>query len=532
MRPPDSRQTVHVYYMIALQTTDVLMATLAREKGEMLETLLTKGTNEKLRSLLEGNDSNEVHPEVSDGEDEIPAKGKKTRASRLAKTIGKNTTIKGKASTTSKRNVQATSEDEISADEKVTEPAVATQRAVQSPTEKADQPKGKGKAANQWAVQSPTGKAAKSKGKAKVKSKEFVESSGEEASTQRAAQSPAQEVAEPAKRGRGKASGPQLGASLKGRTQQRAAARDTKWNASGEDGDLGEQPHKVSLAPRATSSDDSSENPSENPSDESSEEDSARPAAGGSGSGDTHPVSPTAPRHSQQPAVDDVSMEDDTDDSNSISPPPCGQPKNGAAVLPTGTQTTTGATQGSSDVTMSGWEDTLQLDIRTPRNIDIRDGTVWPPFSPLAASTQLVDDSMIEDDPPAQSINEDDSISMFESDGEDTPPRNLSRKHMRSPNERSPQKERRPRKRQAAEESDGEDFSAQMADVRGSSPTPNHYDLATRATSQPNETVPSLAFKPIVSKKVAMRGKAGSSKGGSSRSSKGGSSRASGSTRA
>ncbi|KAF9494556.1 hypothetical protein BDN71DRAFT_1507539 [Pleurotus eryngii] len=43
---------VHIYYLIALQTTDVLMSTLAREKGEMLETLLTKGTNPTLQKIL------------------------------------------------------------------------------------------------------------------------------------------------------------------------------------------------------------------------------------------------------------------------------------------------------------------------------------------------------------------------------------------------------------------------------------------------------------------------------------------------
>ncbi|KAF4567081.1 hypothetical protein EYR36_010697 [Pleurotus pulmonarius] len=98
---------------------------------------------------------------------------------------------------------------------------------------------------------------------------------------------------------------------------------------------------------------------------------------------------------------------------------------------------------------------------------------------------------------------------------EGTPP--PTRKHDRSPEQVSPRTDRRARKRTALQaESEGEDFTTQMADVSDSSPAKNPYDLATGATSQVDEPVPPLAFKPIRSKKQGMRGKPGSSKAGPS----------------
>ncbi|KAJ8474911.1 hypothetical protein ONZ45_g15788 [Pleurotus djamor] len=69
---------VHIYYLLALQTTDVLMTTLAREKGEMLDTLLTRGGNEELEKLLKGVNSKDLGND--DALDIDPATGSSSTA--------------------------------------------------------------------------------------------------------------------------------------------------------------------------------------------------------------------------------------------------------------------------------------------------------------------------------------------------------------------------------------------------------------------------------------------------------------------
>lgn len=433
---------VHVYYLIALQTTDVLMSTLAQEKGEMLQTLLTKGTNPTLQRILDGEDDDD---DVELGVDEVSAS-----KARSAKVSG--------GGKTKRKPMPATTKS-------------TTTRAAQPPAAPA-----------------------KRKGKTTAKSSEFVESSSSEestdeeiakgkgkgkSSTKRGAQPPAaQEPAKPKAKAKAtkKRASKEPEANMKKRSQHRAAARDAKKGTSNDD-----EQSEVDLVPRPV-----------------------KRSAGSSSDEDVGQQSPPV-RASQQATSDHASQGDDgaamdVDSRIPLTPPPCGQRMRAALPTPTGTQAftqTTGATQGSLfDDPISDWVATQDLNIRTPHAIDIRDGSIHPPFPP---------------------------------DG--------NRKHTRSPNEQSPRKDSRPRKRttRSQAESDGEDFTMQMADIRVSSPTPTPFHLATGATSQVDEPVPSLALKPIRSKKKdALRPKpAGSSKKDALRGKAAGSSRThgSGSTR-
>ncbi|KAJ8694432.1 hypothetical protein PTI98_009356 [Pleurotus ostreatus] len=205
----------------------------------------------------------------------------------------------------------------------------------------------------------------------------------------------------------------------------------------------------------------------------------------------------------------------------SVTPPPCGQPPRATQAPPSSMQTT-GATQGSTGTdpmshlppvvhppsdALAEWRETLREFIRESQfEVDENVLVGTPPLSNSGLDANMLaasinDISMYEESPPPPSGG--------------TPPR--SHKHSRPPEEVSPKADRRAHKR-TAPSSEGEDFTTEMAGVRDSSPTNNNpYNLAIGATSQVDEPVPPLAFKPIKSKKDGMRSKTGSSKAGSSK---------------
>ncbi|KAF7416476.1 hypothetical protein PC9H_002742 [Pleurotus ostreatus] len=74
---------VHVYHLVALGTTDVLMSTMAREKGEMLATLFSKEKNEKLEEVFYGISKKNA---VSDSDQEEDDDDKKKKKKALPKT--------------------------------------------------------------------------------------------------------------------------------------------------------------------------------------------------------------------------------------------------------------------------------------------------------------------------------------------------------------------------------------------------------------------------------------------------------------
>ncbi|KAF9494555.1 hypothetical protein BDN71DRAFT_1507538 [Pleurotus eryngii] len=363
--------------------------------------------------------------------------------------------------------------------------------------------KGKGKATTKQAAQLPAAEdPAKRKRKAKAKSRELVESSAVEESTK---EEPAKGSGKAKGKGKAKASMKRASkepeAKVKKRTQHRAAARDAKKGTS-DGGDQSQEelvPRPVKGSTGSSSDEDlgkqtvtawASQRPTEydDPAMDIDDQSQAVPLSSEGSDNDRNLEQPTED-------VDSLMVGDgpamDIDVCLSLTPPPCGQPMRLALPTPTGMQTPTqtGATQESFDNdTILDWVATQELNIRMPHTIDIRDGSIHPPF------------------PPAR-----------------------NRKHMHSPNQ-SPQKGGHPRKRTApshAESDDGEDFTTQMADLRGSSPTNTPFDLATGASSQLDEPVPSLTLKPIRSKKkdtMGVKKAAGSSKAS-------GSSKAAGSSR-
>ncbi|KAJ8688852.1 hypothetical protein PTI98_013597 [Pleurotus ostreatus] len=90
---------VHVYHLLALGTTDVIMARMARQKGEMLKTLLSKEKNEKLEAVFYGR-SNKNAEQDSEPEDDDDDSGKKKKAkppppkTRTARGAAKNAALK------------------------------------------------------------------------------------------------------------------------------------------------------------------------------------------------------------------------------------------------------------------------------------------------------------------------------------------------------------------------------------------------------------------------------------------------------
>ncbi|KAF4584742.1 hypothetical protein EYR38_001973 [Pleurotus pulmonarius] len=88
---------VHVYHLLALGTTDVIMARMARQKGEMLKTLLSKEKNEKLEAVFYGR-ANKNAAMDSEPEDDDDDSGKKKKAkgppkTRTARGVAKNAAL-------------------------------------------------------------------------------------------------------------------------------------------------------------------------------------------------------------------------------------------------------------------------------------------------------------------------------------------------------------------------------------------------------------------------------------------------------
>ncbi|KAJ8463834.1 hypothetical protein ONZ45_g17445 [Pleurotus djamor] len=71
---------VHVYHLLALGTTDLMMTTLAKEKGDMLDDFFSRERNAKLEKLLSGDDDD-------DGTEMYEVKGPSTRGA------GKSTAV-------------------------------------------------------------------------------------------------------------------------------------------------------------------------------------------------------------------------------------------------------------------------------------------------------------------------------------------------------------------------------------------------------------------------------------------------------
>ncbi|KAF9491153.1 hypothetical protein BDN71DRAFT_1510617 [Pleurotus eryngii] len=521
------QKPVHVYYLIALQTTDVLMSTLAQEKGEMLQTLLTKGTNPALQKILDGEDDDDDTDLQIEVEGDEPKKSRSSKASGSGKP--RKPTKAAKKAATRSRTKQA-----------ALKPATDEESMEETERELA-KGKGKAKATTKQAAQSPAQEEPKKKRqkskKPTVKSKELIESSGEEAAEEAAKEKAKMKVTaqravqpltaeeEPEKgRVKRKATAQRAAqppeANVKKRTQDRAAVRDSKKGMSDGDEEGDEDLGKQAAAARD--------------SQQSDEEKQAAAAL--------------AP---QQPAEDDASLSGGDDQamdvdepaqprepSYSLTPPPCGQPR---SVTPTHTGTSpietqmTAATQGSSNGDpITNWDATQDLQLRTPRLVDICDGTFHPPYPDppdpnaprghtfsgyLETFNNMLFNPDSESQPAFDPINTPPGSPYHPPSGPPSPtgsPPGTSshpRKHTHSPGQVSPTENRRPRKRTAPPSEEGEDFTKEMEGVRDSSPTTSAFDLATGATSHVDEPVPPLALKPIRSKKKGvMRGKAGSSK--------------------
>ncbi|KAF9493261.1 hypothetical protein BDN71DRAFT_1432613 [Pleurotus eryngii] len=197
---------VHIYYLIALQTTDVLMFTLAQEKGEMLETLLTKGTNLKLQKIL---DNEEDEDDIDLGVEED--RPKKVSGSRMPKKKLMAATTKASMKQAPSRPVtdkeESTKEKHVKGNRKATAKQAAQPPAVEDPV--------------------------KRKRKAKAKSREFVELSTVEESMK---EESVKGLGRVKRKGKAKVSMKQVSkkpeAKVKKRMQHCAAARDAKKDMS------------------------------------------------------------------------------------------------------------------------------------------------------------------------------------------------------------------------------------------------------------------------------------------------------------
>ncbi|KAF9488813.1 hypothetical protein BDN71DRAFT_1533579 [Pleurotus eryngii] len=316
---------VHVYYLIALQTMD----------GEMLETLLMKGTNLTLQKIL-NDEEEEEDIDLGVEEDKL----KKASGSRMPKK--KLTAATMKALMKRAPSMPMTDEEESTGEE---------------PT------KGKGKVMMKQAAQLPAVEdPVKRKRKAKAKSREFVELSAAEESMK---EEPVKGSGKAKGKGKAKASMKRASkepeAKVKKRTQHHAVARYAKKGTS----DGGNQSQEE-LVPRfvkestGSSSDEdlgkqmvtawASQQPTEydDPAMDIDDQSQAVPPSSKGSDND---------RDLEQPAEDVNSLmvgdspAMDVDIRLSLTPPPCGQPMRLALPTPTGMQTLTqtGATQGSFD---------------------------------------------------------------------------------------------------------------------------------------------------------------------------------------
>ncbi|KAF9487612.1 hypothetical protein BDN71DRAFT_1594410 [Pleurotus eryngii] len=110
---------VHVYHLVSLRTTDVLMSTMAREKGEMLRTLFSKEKNEKLEQVFYGRTKKGTVPDSDPEEDDNDSgKKKKTKPLPRAYNVALKSISRSETSSTSRASKTA-------AEETAEEPEVA-----------------------------------------------------------------------------------------------------------------------------------------------------------------------------------------------------------------------------------------------------------------------------------------------------------------------------------------------------------------------------------------------------------------------
>ncbi|KAF4598990.1 hypothetical protein EYR40_006078 [Pleurotus pulmonarius] len=132
---------VHVYHLVALGTTDVLMSTMAREKGEMLRTLFTKERNENLERVFHGR---LLKGAVDDGDNDLDEDG---NPRKKKKSLPKTRTARGAAKNASVTSISRSSTPSTSRASKT--PGVEGE-GEKEPTDgiagEGDEPNAKGKA--------------------------------------------------------------------------------------------------------------------------------------------------------------------------------------------------------------------------------------------------------------------------------------------------------------------------------------------------------------------------------------------------
>ncbi|KAF9491407.1 hypothetical protein BDN71DRAFT_1510397 [Pleurotus eryngii] len=141
---------IHIYHLVSLRMTDMLMSAMAREKGEMLWTLFSKEKNDKLEQVFYSRTKKGVVPDSDLKEDDDDDSGKKKKTKPLpracnARGLMKNVVLKSISRSETPSTLQAS---KTAAEEMAEEPKVAddeedgVDRGEEKTTEKG---KGKGK---------------------------------------------------------------------------------------------------------------------------------------------------------------------------------------------------------------------------------------------------------------------------------------------------------------------------------------------------------------------------------------------------